>query len=101
MEGTAVKYAGYVLMEDGLLLLFEGLDENCSVLPIAYTAYENGVRSIRLGETEAFVPPQVFKFLLEHPRIYVGTVAGSKGILTGAVLFSLDNLNTEAIFEVL
>jgi hypothetical protein len=84
-----------------VLLLFEELPENVSLPPVVYESYFGDMRGIRIGSLHAVVPSQVFKFLLEKPKIYIGTVRDKDGVLVGGVLYTIENLDTNAIFEVL
>jgi len=101
METTKIRYIGFVFLHDGVLLLFDEVPAELPHASVVYEAHPGNLRSIRIGPLEATVTADVFKHLLANPRIYVGVVGGGEDLLVGSVAFVIENLDKDAIFEVL
>lgn len=101
METVKVKYVGFVFLHDGVLLLFEDLPDDIPLTPVLYESYFGDLRGLKIGALHATVPSQVFKFLLEKPKIYLGTLKREENFLVGGVMFVVENLDTDLLFEML
>ncbi|RUM30403.1 MAG: hypothetical protein DSY42_04615 [Aquifex sp.] len=90
-------------MPNGVILLFEGVEEGETLTPVAYSIAGQKERIIVLGNLSAVVTSDVLKhlFKLENPRIYVASVSHNENSTVGFVIGAVEGLDREVIFEAL